>query len=410
MRISLICIFLLGLGLQGKSQTIVWSAVSNPLPRATYDVTFSSDGTKALSGTECQEARLRMYDTNNGSILWDYLLDSNLFCVMGVRFAGNGDKFVALEETGKLLVFEVIGGTPQIVDTIDGNTNVALSADINDAGTQVLMGCNNALKIYDLNTGTLTASIPAHSGFIWATAYSEDEQKIITGGSDNTAKIWSVTGALLHNLNASNNDILSACFSKDDSLAVVAGRDDQIRIYSVATGSLLNTLSGHSGDINKVDVSSDNRFIASASSDATVRIWEISSGIELINIPDSANSFMYSVKWDPNGSRILTGNGDSKITLYDLNAVTGLPQTVFGSSLLISPNPARQNEMLRIVGSDRGLSAVELFDMSGRLVKSAVVPGANETSVSLGGLSAGSYWVRIQAQDGNVSSLKLVVN
>lgn len=409
MKQLLILIFLVVTALQGSAQTIVWSASTNPFSRATYDVAFSADGLKALSGTECSSARLRMFDVSNGSLLWDYLLDSNLFCVMGVRFSGNGNKFVALEETGKLLVFEIISGTPQLVDTIDGQTNVALSADINDAGTQVLMGCNNDLKLFDLSTGSQVFSIPAHGGFIWATAYSHDEQKIITGGNDNLAKIWTSSGTLIYSLPAGGQDVLTACFSKDDSLAIVAGRDDKIRIYNAQTATLINTLNGHSGDINKVDVSVDNRFIASASSDATVRIWEISTGLELISIPDSASTFMYSVKWDPNGNRILTGNGDSKITLYDLNAITGLPETDFGKSLMLYPNPASPNERLRIHGSDRNLSTIEIFDLNGRMVKTLQLSGTGEASISLDGLASGSYWISIQAEDGNRSSSQLII-
>jgi WD40 repeat protein len=330
------------------AQSIIWSNFSHPQQRATYDAGFSSDGTKVLSGSECHEAHIRVFDASNGSILWDYQLDSSLFCIQGVKFSSNGSMFLAIEETGNLLVFDYSSGTPVISDTIVTGNSVALSVDINTAGFEVLLGCNNQLKVYSFTTNNFTNTIQAHNGFIWSVNYSSNEQRIVTASSDNLAKVWNSAGALELTLTGSTGDVLCAKFSKDDSLIVISGRDDKIRVYDALTGASVNVLSGHTGDVNKIDISPDNRFIASASFDASIKIWELETGTLLATIPDTSGFFVYSVEWSPDGTKLIAGNGATQVILYDVDAITGITPLSVASLVRCFPNPIKTGERMYI--------------------------------------------------------------
>ncbi len=392
------------------AQTIVWTNFSHPLQRATYDAGFSADGTKVLSGSECHEAHVRVFDASNGAIIWDYQLDSNLFCVQGVKFSNNGNMFLAIEETGNLLVFDYTSGIPMLTDTIVTGNSVALSVDINSSGSEVLMGCNNQMKVYSFNSNSFTNTIQAHSGFIWSVNYSNSEQRIVTAGTDNLAKVWSSAGVLELTLTGSTSDVLCAKFSKDDSLIVISGRDDKIRIYNALTGASVNVLSGHTGDVNKIDISPDNRFIASASFDATIKIWELQTGALLASIPDTSGAFVYSVEWSPDGTKLIAGNGATQVILYDVNAITGLtpPSTV--SMVHCYPNPVNSGTQLFISSEQEKVVSVELIDVKGQSLFAKADATNGIQFIEIPELSCGIYFYRLRTEKGVVISRPIVVN
>lgn len=395
---------------ESVAQAIVWSNFSHPLQRATYDAGFSSDGTKVLSGSECHEAHIRVFDAANGSILWDYQLDSSLFCIQGVKFSSNGTMFLAIEETGNLLVFDYSSGTPVIADTIVTGNSVALSVDINTAGSEVLLGCNNQLKVYNFTTNSFTNTIQAHNGFIWSVNYSASEQRIVTASSDNLAKVWSSAGILELTLTGSTGDVLCAKFSKDDSLIVISGRDDKIRVYDAITGASVNVLSGHTGDINKIDISPDNRFIASASFDATIKIWELETGTLLATIPDTSGFFVYSVEWSPDGTKLIAGNGATQVILYDVDAITGITPISASSLVKCHPNPIKSGARMYISSETKKIISVELVNIKGQSLFMRSDDSNGIQFIDFPDLSDGIYFYRLLTEDGLLVSRQIVVN
>lgn len=392
-----------------NAQSIIWLNYSHPQVRATYDAAFSSDGLKILSGSECHEAHIRIFDVVNGNILWDYQLDSSFFCVQGVKFSTNGNLFVAIEETGNLLVFDYTSGTPILVDTLVTGNSVSLCADIDPSNIQVAIGTDFEIKLYDLSTGNLSLSWPAHTGYIWSVDYSSDGQKIVSASTDNKAKIWSNTGTLLSTLNNGTADVLTAKFSPNDSLVVIGGRDDKIRIFDAFTGGLLSTLSGHTGDVNRIDISPDNRFVASASSDASIKIWDISSGALLNTIPDTSGSFIYSVQWSPDGTKLVSGNGDTHVILYDVSGITGISDPVESLKVRHYPNPAVSGKELNFEMVNDRIQSFQLMDIQGKEIGSETEFSDGVNSVMLPKVNSGVYVYKVITSAGRIYFSNIVI-
>src|SRR5581483_9624134 len=103
--------------------------------------------------------------------------------------------------------------------------------------------------------------------------------KIVSGSCDNSIKIWDAeTGSLLDTLKGHSGSIYSVAFSFDDRKIISGGSDKCIKIFDADSGSLLNTLNGHTSLINSVAISSDNRKIVSGSYDKSIKIWDADSG------------------------------------------------------------------------------------------------------------------------------------
>jgi WD40 repeat protein len=112
--------------------------------------------------------------------------------------------------------------------------------------------------VWDANTGTLLRTIQSRG--VSSVALLPDGRQLLSGGYDNTLKLW-----------------------------------------DTATGSLLHTFEGHSDGVIRVAVSPDGRQLLSGSMDGTLRLWDTASGILLRNLEHPG--WVSGVAFSPEGSR-----------------------------------------------------------------------------------------------------------
>lgn len=92
---------------------------------------------------------------------------------------------------------------------------------------------DNAIKIWDLETGALRNTLEGHADMVWSVAISPDGQTLVSGSRDNAIKIW-----------------------------------------DLATGNLRNTLESHTGMVTSLAFSADGRRLVS-STDTTIKVWQL---------------------------------------------------------------------------------------------------------------------------------------
>jgi WD40 repeat protein len=80
----------------------------------------------------------------------------------------------------------------------------------------------------------------------------------------------------------------------------------------------LFTLRGHNSYVYSVAFSPDGTRLATASADRTAKIWDVSTGQMVRNLP--AQSHVLSVAYHPNGWLLAAGNEDGTIVLWDVRS------------------------------------------------------------------------------------------
>jgi WD40 repeat protein len=119
-------------------------------------------------------------------------------------------------------------------------------------GKTVLQTKGTSAELWDLPSGKLLATL-RHEGAIRAAAFSPDGKKILTGGLDQTARLWntatgeSIGGPLRH-----QSPVLNVTFSPDGKLAL-ANSTDTVLAWETATGKLLGTPMKTPGFVHEVN-------------------------------------------------------------------------------------------------------------------------------------------------------------
>jgi len=230
-----------------------------------------------------------------------------------------------------------------------GVMSVAFSPD----GRAILSGCTDqTLKLWEVATGATVRTFTGHSHHVRGVAFSPDGRTALSASSDETLKLWDVaSGKELRTFTGHSGILESAfalthfaptvAFSLDGRTALSGGVDDTLKLWDVASGKELRTFTGHSGMVESVAFSPDGRTALSAGDDdKTMRLWEVATGKEL-------RRFMHSEQ-----VKAVAFSRDGRIALSGTYAVGA------GGNELRLWEVATGKELGRFMGHWRGLTSV----------------------------------------------------
>ncbi|KAJ7711411.1 WD40 repeat-like protein [Mycena olivaceomarginata] len=312
-----------------------------------HSVAFSSDGLRAISGSD--DRAIRIWDVSTGKQLQQ--LDGHNDGVNSVAFSSDGLHAISGSDDRAIRIWDVSTGKQlqQLDGHNDGVNSVAFSSDglhaisgsndrtirIWDVSTgkqlQQLEGHNSGvndetIRIWDVSMGKQLQQLDGHDDWVRSVAFSSDGSRAISGSDDRTIRIWDVsTGKQLQQLDGHDDWVHSVAFSSD-GLRAISGSDDRaIRIWDVSTGKQLQQLDGHNDGVNSVAFSSDGSRAISGSDDRTICIWDVSTGKQLQQL-DGHNDRVWSVTFSSDGSRAISGSNDRTIRIWDVSTGKQLEQ------------------------------------------------------------------------------------
>ncbi|RJO67133.1 MAG: EAL domain-containing protein [Myxococcales bacterium] len=205
-----------------------------------------------------------------------------------------------------------------------------------------------------------------HRGMVKSVTISPDGRWIISGGWDETVRVWeSASGKLVRTLRGHEGGVNAVAMSPDGQW-VVSGSGETVRLWELANGKLVRTLKGQEGWAEAVAVSPDGRLVVSGSDDKMIRIWELANG-RLVRTLKGHKDGVYAVTVSPDGRWVVSGSGDKTVCLWEF-ASGKLARTLKGhedwvSSIAVSPDA-------RWVVSGSGDGTVRVWELaSGRLVR-----------------------------------------
>lgn len=394
MKKSLLLLSFIGFGpMKLIAQNLAWAEKSAPVQRETYAISFSHDGQKVFSGSECGPTYLRIFDAFTGQQLWQTQVDSPLMCAQGVKFNSNGSKVATLEELGNLLIYDFTSMPPALLSQVELGTTYSFALAFSPDGNKLATACSNKkLLIHNANNGNEIHSIDAHTNWVTGVDWSTQEQ-IVTCGDDVLVKLWDSSGNHLRTMSGHTSALSCVKFTPDGNYILSAGKDKTIRIWETATGNLVRILNGHTSEIKQIDVSEDGKLAVSGSFDETIKVWDIASGNQLHSFKKDGAGRVFSVDFMPNFTRYVaagTSNGD--VQVWDMLFGTLVSDTKL-PELSIYPNPNNGMFTLNLPTTEE--TQILISNVSGQVVYRNTVSGTQKVSIDLSGKAQGIYMIQV---------------
>ena len=164
-----------------------------------------------------------------------------------------------------------------------GHSNTIWSVAFSPDSQQIVTGSlDRTAKVWEAGGGKEPLMLKGHSDEIWSVAISADGRRIVTGSEDNTAKVWDAasgrelltlkghgaqidtTAATVSNAKGRSARVFSVAISLDGQRIVTGSSDNTAKVWEAANGRELLTLKGHNDWVLSVAFSPDGQRMSLA--------------------------------------------------------------------------------------------------------------------------------------------------
>jgi WD40 repeat protein len=254
-----------------------------------YSVAFDSQGT--MFGAAGRDG-VRIFRTSDGRLL--RTIEGNQ--IFSLAFSPDGQTVATGGAEGEVEIWRVSDGVSlhrfqvgkwisSLAFTANGEELAAgTSANIGfvrrtDASTE-----DNSIVLWHVNGNEFLGSLSGHKYGVLSLAFSDNGDRLASGGADGIVKIWSVQErSLLRSKQMATRSggsedtqltIDDLAFSPDNKTLAVT-YDAQVVLMDSETLTTQSTLEGHTKPVLRVHFNRAGTEIASVSEDQTIRIWKV---------------------------------------------------------------------------------------------------------------------------------------
>jgi WD40 repeat protein len=180
-------------------------------------------------------------------------------------------------------------------------------------------GRDNSVRIWELSSGNLVASLPNISPISMVT-FPANSKFVAAGTSDSILHVWEISSGKEIAHITYDKPVTLAAFSPDGRYVVSSNSDNSeyiIQVKEILSGNEIASMK-HDFIVTSVAFSTDGKYVVSGSSDTTIRVWEIPLGKEIYRIPNSY--LVSSVAFSPDGKRVAAGSPENIVIVWDVES------------------------------------------------------------------------------------------
>jgi WD40 repeat protein/beta-lactamase regulating signal transducer with metallopeptidase domain len=212
----------------------------------------------------------------------------------------------------------------------------------------------------------------AHKGPVCCAAWSPDSKTLATGSYDKTIKLWNAeTGKVTATLTGHGGHVRALAFRPDGTQLASSGADRTVKLWDLKTNEERAELTRHPQIVASIAWSPDGKLLATASADpfwrdqsGQIKVFDVDKARELPGA-DWANQPAMSIVFSPDGKLLLTGSpGQNSLVLWDVKSGKRLRAIEGASSIRVlafSPD-GKLLATSHGPGSPRGNGSIQIWD------------------------------------------------
>jgi WD40 repeat protein len=171
-----------------------------------------------------------------------------------------------------------------------------------------------------ISTGRARLGWERHAGSVTAAAWVPGTDRVISGSSDGTLRLWDLTtGESLRAITGAELGAWCVAVSPDGSRAAAGCKDGVLREFRIEDGELLRELRGHLGYVRSAAYAGDGERVVSSADDGSIRVWSADRDEAALVLRGHLGGVL-AIAVSADGQRLLTGGRDGTVRLWDLAA------------------------------------------------------------------------------------------
>ncbi len=235
---------------------------------------------------------------------------------------------------------------------------------------------NGVVEVFSWPEGRSIARYESHNDSVRSVIWQTDNV-VLSGSIDREIKLWHLGKAAnpAATFQGHSRSIDSLCLIENNQTLVSTGSDQSLRVWDVATGSLIRTLNQHTKPVHALarrPIKDGLPMIASGARDRTIRFWQPTIGRMMRYI--RLDSEPLDLVWTHDGERVIAACADGHVRMIDPIEVTvtqDLPAlNEWAYAIALHP----QDPHAAVAGSNGQIQKIELHAEKQPKAKTLPVP------------------------------------
>ena len=270
-----------------------------------------SEGILASAG---KDRTIFLWNVETGELV--RFISTDQFRIVSVAFTQNGKKIISGGRDEAVKVWDYTTG--ELLQTLNGHTKIVYSVAASPDNSMVATGGEEeTIKLWDIEKGTLIREIQTPGRVVKCLEFSPDGKKLVSAGSE--IIVWNTgTWRPFRVLDRSRTN--SVTFSPDGTRIASGGEYGEVKLWDAERGFLIKSRNRHRNfgrqSVNSVTFTPDGDNLISGGY-GMVLIWK-GEDLELVRDLEGFTTWVYTLAFNSDGTRLVNGGLDDKLKLFDL--------------------------------------------------------------------------------------------